>query len=60
MGFVHIRGNQAAILDINEQHWRDVLDVNVVGMFMCAKHAARYMVSVCVFATLLQSVGVKR
>jgi NAD(P)-dependent dehydrogenase (short-subunit alcohol dehydrogenase family) len=33
-----------AVVDLPLEEWRDVLEVNLTGIFLCAKHAARRMI----------------
>jgi 2-deoxy-D-gluconate 3-dehydrogenase len=35
----------ASVLDLSEEGWDEVLDTNLKGAFLCAKHAARAMVA---------------
>ena len=35
----------ASVLDVEEANWREVIDVNLTGTFLCAQAAARHMVA---------------
>ncbi|MEJ0041897.1 MAG: SDR family NAD(P)-dependent oxidoreductase [Rhizomicrobium sp.] len=37
-------GSQPPFFDLTAEHWRQVLDVNLIGVFLAIKHAARVMV----------------
>jgi NAD(P)-dependent dehydrogenase (short-subunit alcohol dehydrogenase family) len=37
-------GNQPPFFELTADHWRQVLDVNLIGVFLAIKHAARVMV----------------
>ncbi len=37
-------GGQPPFFELTAEHWRQVLDVNLIGVFLAIKHAARVMV----------------
>ena len=37
-------GSQPPFFELTAEHWRQVLDVNLIGVFLAIKHAARVMV----------------
>ena len=40
-----VSGGVSQILELTEKDWRDTLQVNLIGVFLCIKHAALHMVS---------------
>ena len=45
IGLLSLYGELRNVTGIDVDDWRRILDVNVTGAFLCAKHAARHMAS---------------
>ena len=45
-------GGQPPFFELTAEHWRQVLDVNLIGVFLAIKHASRVMVPFSVSATI--------
>jgi 3-oxoacyl-[acyl-carrier protein] reductase len=43
IGMLSLYDELRAVTEIDADDWREILDVNVTGAFLCAKHAARTM-----------------
>ena len=41
----HLLPTVASIEDITSEQWRDVIDINLTGVFLCAREAAKVMMS---------------